>query len=86
MYFVLFRSNGTAFVPAQHYYNVQISVRAKYVSQGVSKAKGIKLYWWYLVCTTLHTPHSTCMPLLLLHTTCTPRAAPHRAPGAPTGL
>ena len=35
--FVLFRENGGAFVPPQHYYNTQIMTRTKYTSQGVGK-------------------------------------------------
>lgn len=45
--FVLFRKSAGAFVPPQHYYNTQITVRGKYVSQAVSKAIGSSHYWWY---------------------------------------
>eukprot|EP00966_Prymnesium_polylepis_P233866 5409503-Prymnesium_polylepis.1 len=46
---VLFRANGSKFAPPQHYYNTQITMRAKYVSQAVSKAEGIEQYFSYQV-------------------------------------
>ena len=49
MAFALFRENGSKFVPPQHYYNTQITMRAKYVSQAVSKAEGIEQYFSYQV-------------------------------------
>ena len=39
MLLVLFRRNGSEFVPPQHYYNCQITFRAKYVSQAVSQVE-----------------------------------------------
>eukprot|EP00966_Prymnesium_polylepis_P036876 855506-Prymnesium_polylepis.1 len=45
--FVLYRKNGTAFIPGQHYYNTQILLRTKYVSQAVSKAEGNAYYFPY---------------------------------------
>eukprot|EP00966_Prymnesium_polylepis_P134145 3100796-Prymnesium_polylepis.1 len=47
MLFAIFRASGSAFVPHQHYYNVQITCRGKYVSQAVSKAQGIDSYFPY---------------------------------------
>jgi hypothetical protein len=47
LYLVCFRASGSAFVPCQHYYNVQITVRGKYVSQAVSLSEGFEEYWWY---------------------------------------
>jgi hypothetical protein len=44
---VLFRASAGSFVPPQHYYNTQITVRGKYVSQAVSKAIHAEHYWWY---------------------------------------
>ena len=63
--FVLYRANLSDWVPPQHYYNTQITLRAKYISQAVSKAEGIANYWSYQVCaaaphrTTLHSPRRT---------------------------
>ena len=45
--FVIFRKSGSGFVPAQNYYNTQITLRTKYVSQAVSMAEKIVYYWWY---------------------------------------
>ena len=45
--FILFRQNAGAFVPPQHYYNTQICLRTKYVSQATSQAEGIRYYWPY---------------------------------------
>ena len=45
--FVLFRQNGTAFVPAQHYYNTQIMLRAPHISIATCQADGIALFFWY---------------------------------------
>ena len=47
LYLVCFRANGAAFVPCQHYYNVQITMRGKYVSQAVSISENLEEYWWY---------------------------------------
>ena len=47
IYFVCFRRNGSSFLPCQHYYNVQITIRGKYVSQAVSLALKLSEYWWY---------------------------------------
>ena len=47
LYFVCVRANGSAFVPCQHFYNVQITLRGKYVSQAVSIAEELEEYWWY---------------------------------------
>ena len=45
--FVLFRQNGTAFVPAQHYYNTQIMCRAPHISIATCQSLGIAQYFWY---------------------------------------
>ena len=47
MAFVLYRHNGSAFVPAQHYYNTQKLVHGKYVSMATAKSIGQELYFWY---------------------------------------
>ena len=47
MLFAIFRQSGSAFVPPQHYYNVQVTLRGKYVSQAVSKALGLEHYFPY---------------------------------------
>lgn len=45
--FIHFREGGTKFVPAQHYYNTQIMLRAHKVAIATSKAMNIKQYWFY---------------------------------------
>ena len=47
LYFCLFREHAGAFVPPQHYYNMQISLRGYYVSQAVSKSLKIENYFFY---------------------------------------
>ena len=37
----------SAFVPPQHYYNVQIWMKGTYISQAVSKSLGIPNYFFY---------------------------------------
>ena len=59
--FVIFRQNGSGFVPAQNYYNTQITMRTKYVSQAVSMAdEKIFHYWCATAAPFLHalSPHS----------------------------
>jgi hypothetical protein len=47
MAFVLFRQNGYKFVPPQHYYNTQITIRTKFNSIAHFQAKGLPYYFWY---------------------------------------
>jgi hypothetical protein len=46
MAFVLFRQNGHKFVPPQHFYNTQISMRAKFNPIARSQAKGYEYDYW----------------------------------------
>ena len=51
--FVLFRRNGTSFLPGQNYSNTSSMIRAKFKSVALAQAEGITVYYIFLDCDDL---------------------------------